>query len=64
MDLKNPNSLAEILDLLKNNKTLKNDKILKGEQILNNWNEEDFYKKLLKIFNEFNYIRETWSRHD
>jgi len=64
MDLKNPNSLAEILDLLKNNKTLKNDKILKGEQILNNWNEEDLYKKLLKIFNEFNYFRETWSRHD
>lgn len=64
MDLKNPNSLAEILDLLKNNKTLKNDKILKGEQILNNWNEEDFYKKLLKIFNEFNYFRETWSRNN
>jgi len=64
MDLKNPNSLAEILDLLKNNKTLKNDKTLKGEQILNNWNEEDFYKKLLKIFNEFNYFRETWSRYD
>ena len=64
MDLKNPNSLAEILDLLKNNKTLKNDKILKGEQILNNWNEEDFYKKLLEIFNEFSYFRETWSRHD
>ena len=64
MDLKNPNSLAEILDLLKNNKKLKNDKTLKGEQILNNWNEEDFYKKLLKIFNEFNYFRETWSRYD
>ena len=64
MDLKNPNSLAEILDLLKKNKTLKNDKILKGEQILNNWNEEDFYKKLLKIFNEFNYFRETWSRNN
>lgn len=64
MDLKNPNSLAEILDLLKNNKILKNDKILKGEQILNNWNEEDFYKKLLKIFNEFNYFRETWSRNN
>ena len=64
MDLKNPNSLAEILDLLKNNKTLKNDKILKGEKILNNWNEEDFYKKLLKIFNEFNYFRETWSRNN
>lgn len=64
MDLKNPNSLAKILDLLKNNKTLKNDKILKGEQILNNWNEEDFYKKLLKIFNEFNYFRETWSRNN
>ena len=64
MDLKNPNSLVEILDLLKNNKTLKNDKILKGEQILNSWNEEDFYKKLLKIFNAFSYFRETWYRHD
>jgi glycosyltransferase involved in cell wall biosynthesis len=64
MDLKDPNSLAEILDLLKKNKTFKNDKILKGEQILNNWNEEDFYRKLLKIFNEFSYFRETWSRPD
>ena len=32
----------------------------KGIQVLKNWNEEDFYKKLLDIFNEYKYVRELW----
>ena len=45
---------------IKNNESIVKDKIIKGKEILDNWNDKDFYNKLLEIFNEYKYIRESW----
>lgn len=62
MDLNNPFSLVENILEIKNNKQLVNKKINLGKKILINWNEEDFYKKLIKIFTEYQYIRSCWGK--
>ena len=36
------------------------DKAVKGKEVLENWNEKDFYKKLLEIFNDYKIIRSSW----
>ena len=60
MDLKNPNSLVEHILTIQNDKQAVEEKKEKGAEILKAWNEEDFYSKLLSIFNEYKYIRELW----
>lgn len=60
MDLNNPNSLSENILFIKNNKDIVDYKILNGKNILDNWKEEDFYNKLLKVFKRYQYIRECW----
>jgi glycosyltransferase involved in cell wall biosynthesis len=60
MDLKDPISLVQSLLTIKNNKKITNDKINQGKEVLENWNDKDFYNKLLKIFNDFKYLRNRW----
>jgi len=60
MDLKDSNSLVRQLTTIQSNKKLVDQKKELGKNVLANWDEEDFYKKLLDIFNEYKYIRECW----
>ena len=60
MDLKDPHSLVENIITIKNNKELVDYKLQKGLEILASWTEEDFYKSLIKIFEEYQYIRDVW----
>ena len=60
MDLKDPNNLAEIILNIKSDNKIVEDKIIKGKQILKNWNDKDFYNKLLEIFYEYKNIRDAW----
>jgi glycosyltransferase involved in cell wall biosynthesis len=60
MDLKDPLSLVQNLMTIKNDKKITNDKIDKGKAVLENWNDKDFYNELLKIFNDFKYLRNRW----
>jgi len=60
MDLRDPSSLVKNILTIQNDKQIVEEKKEKGLQVLKNWNEEDFYKKLLNIFNEYKYIRELW----
>ena len=60
MDLNDPNSLVENIITIKNNKELVDYKVHKGLEILSSWSEEDFYKSLLTIFGEYQYIRDGW----
>ena len=60
IDLKDPHSLVETIIKIKNNKELVNYKIHKGMEILSSWSEEDFYKCLITMFEEYQYIREGW----
>jgi len=60
IDLKDPDSLVQKIMTIKNNESIVKDKIIKGKEILDNWNDKDFYNKLLEIFNEYKYIRESW----
>lgn len=60
MNLKDPNNLAEIILNIKSDNKIVEDKIIKGKQILKNWNDKNFYNKLLEIFNEYKNIRDAW----
>ena len=60
MDLKDPHSLVENIITIKNNKELVDYKLQKGCEILASWTEEDCYKSLIKIFEEYQYIRDAW----
>ena len=60
MDLRDPSSLVKNILTIQNDKQIVEEKKEKGLQVLKNWNEEDFYKKLLNIFSEYKYIRELW----
>jgi len=60
MDLKNPQSLVEKLINIQTDKDLVHEKIQLGVKVLDDWNEKDFYNKLLLVFNEYKYIRELW----
>ena len=60
MDLRDPSSLVKNILTIQNDKQIVEEKKEKGLQVLKNWNEEDFYKKLLNIFNEYKYVRELW----
>jgi glycosyltransferase involved in cell wall biosynthesis len=62
MDLMNPESLVENLLKIIEATDEVNDKISKGKQVLNSWTEEEFYEKLVGIFHDYKYIRETWGR--
>jgi len=60
IDLKDPKSLVESLLMIQSDKRITKDKIINGKELLDNWNEHDFYNKLLKIFNDFKNIRSSW----
>ena len=60
IDLKDPDSLAKSILTIQTDKQTLKEKKEKGQQVLKNWNEEDFYKKLSNVFNEFKYVRELW----
>jgi glycosyltransferase involved in cell wall biosynthesis len=60
MDLRDPSSLVEKILTIQNDKYTVEEKKEKGLKILKAWNEEDFYSKLLSIFNEYKYIGELW----
>ena len=60
MDLRDPSSLVKNILTIQNDKQIVEEKKEKGLQVLKNWNEEDFYKKLLNIFSEYKYVRELW----
>ena len=60
MDLKDPYSLVKNILTIQNDKQIIEGKKDKGLQVLKNWTEEDFYKKLLNIFNDYKYVRELW----
>ena len=53
MDLRDPSSLVKNILTIQNDKQIVEEKKEKRLQVLKNWNEEDFYKKLLNIFNEY-----------
>jgi len=60
MDLRDPSSLVENILTIQNDKQAVEEKKEKGLEILKEWNGEDFYSKLLSIFNEYKYIKELW----
>ena len=60
MDLRDPSSLVKNILTIQNDKQIVKEKKEKGLQVLKNWNDEDFYKKLLNTFNEYKYVRELW----
>ena len=60
MDLKDPNSLVENIITIKANQELVDYKVKKGSEIFSSWTEEDFYNSLLRIFGEYQYIRDSW----
>ena len=60
MDLKDPRSLVQNILSIKNKTSIVRDKAFKGKEVLENWNEKDFYKKLLEIFNDYKIIRSSW----
>lgn len=60
IDLKDPDSLVKSILTIQTDKQNLKEKKEKGIQVLKNWNEEDFYKKLFNVFNEFKYVRELW----
>ena len=60
MDLKDPDSLVQNIMTIQNDKDIVKDKIAQGKEILENWNDKDFYNKLLEIFNDYKSIRSSW----
>jgi glycosyltransferase involved in cell wall biosynthesis len=60
MDLNNPQSLVNHLIAIMNGDDEVGEKKIKGQQIPADWNEQDFYGKLISIFNKYKYIRELW----
>ena len=60
MNLKDPNSLVQNLLTILNDHKLTDHKVIQGKKIIENWDDKDFYNKLLKIFIDYKYIRRTW----
>ena len=60
-DLSSPSSLVKHLICIMSNNDLVKTKKTQGKLILENWNEVDFYNKLLFIFKEYKVIREKWN---
>ena len=60
MNLKDPNSLVQNLLTILNDHKLTDHKVVQGKKIIENWDDKDFYNKLLKIFRDYKYIRRTW----
>ena len=60
LDLNNPNSLVKCLHRIMFDKVEVEKRKLAGKEILNNWNEYDFYHKLVQIFKEYYVVRQTW----
>jgi len=60
MDLSDPNSLVQQIVTIQSNKKLINEKKGLGKNIFTNWDEKDFYHKLIEIFREYKYLRECW----
>jgi glycosyltransferase involved in cell wall biosynthesis len=61
MDLNDPNSLVEcLLDIINNENEVK-DKRKAGKRLLSSWSEENFYRKLMGILKEYQYIRKRWN---
>ena len=60
MDLADPSSLVDNIITIRNNNELVDYKVAKGLEILASWGEEDFYKSLKGIFEEYQYKRDGW----
>ena len=60
MDLRDPNTLVQNILTIQNNSEMVKDKVKQGKIVLESWNEEDFYNKLLNIFNGYKNIRNSW----
>lgn len=60
MNLKDPSSLAQNILIIKNDKKITQYKVDQGKKILDSWNDQEFYNKLIKIFDDFKYLRSRW----
>lgn len=60
MNLKDPSSLAQNILTIKNDKKITQYKVDQGKKILDSWNDQEFYNKLIKIFDDFKYLRSRW----
>lgn len=60
MNLKDADTLVEILFKIKNDNSIRNEKIKCGKEFLRKWSDEDFYQKLIDEFNNFKKISECW----
>ena len=60
MDLRDPNTLVQNILTIQNNSEMVKDKVKQGKIVLESWNEENFYNKLLDIFNGYKNIRNSW----
>lgn len=61
IDLNNPATLVQNILTIKNDAAFVKEKILLGKKVLENWNEEDFYNKLLDILMDYKNIRQGWN---
>lgn len=60
MNLKDADTLVEILFKIKNDNSIRNEKIKCGKEFLRKWSDDDFYQKLIDEFNNFKKISECW----
>lgn len=59
-DVKNPNSLAEIVNDLLNTPEKYAFKKINGRRLLDNWTQKDFYNKIIRILDEYEEFSKTW----
>lgn len=60
MDIKNPESLVEILLSIDKDRSLVNEKIKNGKLVLEKWSESDYWNGLKNIFDEYEVKLKCW----
>jgi glycosyltransferase involved in cell wall biosynthesis len=60
MDLNDSESLVNHLLDIMSNKDKVEEKLILGFKVLEEWDENDFYKKIINIFSEYRYIKRSW----
>lgn len=59
-DLKNPQSLSDILLSIIKDKSICIEKISNGQKILDAWTKDDFKDAIKNIFSDYQYVRMRW----
>ena len=60
MDIKNPESLVNVLLSVDKDRSLVNEKIKNGNQLLEKWSENDYWNGLKNIFDEYEVKLRCW----